>query len=214
MGFLNGRLTFANVVALLALFMSLAGGVYAASKINGKHIKKGTIAGKSVKPDTLTGKQIDESKLGTVPDAAALAGSGPGAFVSSGDIKRIRFDVTTAGGPPTKQTVLALGPLQVTASCEKGLFELTASTSAAGGGWDVGYAFNHGNSDTDGGFLGSSPQVFLGNSFTNATQRYVGTFTYNDPSTTISVPFVLVASDQTPGSSRCFLTGTATRATG
>ena len=211
---LRARLSFSNVVALLALFIALGGSVYAASKINGKKIKKGTIAGKSVKPDTLTGKQVNESKLGTVPDAAALAGSGPGAFVSSGDIKRIRFDVTTQSATPTQQTVLALGPLQVTASCEKGAFELTASTSADPAGWDIGYALNNNNSFTDGGFLGSAPQELLANSVTNTTQRYVGTFTYNDPSTTISVPFVMVASDQTPGSSRCFLTGTATRATG
>jgi hypothetical protein len=211
---LRARLTFSNIVAVIALFIALGGGVYAASKINGKQIKKKTIAGKALKPDTLTGKQINESKLGTVPDAAALAGNGPGAFVSSGDVKRIRYDLTTQSSDPDQQTVLALGPLQVTMSCAKGSFEVTASTSAADAGWDIGYALNNNISSTDGGFLGSAEQSLLANTFTNATQRYVGTFLYNDPSTTISVPFVVVASDQTPGSSRCFFTGTATRATG
>ena len=129
MRYLRGRLTFSNVVALIALFVSLGGGVYAASKINGKEIKKTSIAGKKLKPDTLTGKQIKESSLGTVPsadsagtatsadsaksaqDAQTLAGSGPGAFVSSGDIKRIRFDVTTDSTTPTRGAVLQLGPL-------------------------------------------------------------------------------------------------------
>jgi hypothetical protein len=207
-------MTFSNVVALIALFVALSGGVYAAAKINGSKIKKQSIAGKKLKPDTLTGKQIDESKLGTVPDAAALGGNGPSAFVPSGDIKRIRYDLTTQSANPDQQPVLSLGPLQVTMSCAKGVFEITASTSAADAGWDIGYALNNNISSTDGGFLGSAEETLLTNTFTNATQRFVGTFLYNDPSTTISVPFVLVASDQTPGSSRCFFTGTATRATG
>ena len=40
------RLSYANVVASLALFLALTGGtVWAANKINGKQIKKGSIPG-------------------------------------------------------------------------------------------------------------------------------------------------------------------------
>lgn len=59
----------AMLVAIVALFVALAGGAYAATSINGKNIKNHTITGKKLKNDTLTGTQINESKLGTVPHA-------------------------------------------------------------------------------------------------------------------------------------------------
>lgn len=235
---LKSRVTFSNIVAMLALFISLSAGVYAASKISGKQIKKGSIAGKKLKADTLTGTQINESSLGKVGDAQeadhaksadsattaqsadTLAGSGPGSFVASGDIRRLRFDATKAEGDPatTDQQVLELGPLRMTMTCDTdSKFELKASTTAAGAGWDIGgasFAQATDNPFTDGGGLGTASTRVLQGSFANATQRYVGTFLYNDPTTTISVPFILLAVDQSPGSTRCFLTGTATRATG
>ncbi|HEY7119179.1 MAG TPA: hypothetical protein VH475_21495, partial [Tepidisphaeraceae bacterium] len=58
-----------NAIALLALFVALGGTGYAASKFNGKNIRRHTISGTALKNNTLTGKQIKESKLGTVPNA-------------------------------------------------------------------------------------------------------------------------------------------------
>jgi hypothetical protein len=55
------------VVATTALFVSLAGGAYAAASIDGGSIQNGTIAGSKLKHNTLTGNQINESKLGQVP---------------------------------------------------------------------------------------------------------------------------------------------------
>jgi hypothetical protein len=43
------RLTYANVIATLALFVALGGSGYAAVQINGKVIKNGTIAGPKLK---------------------------------------------------------------------------------------------------------------------------------------------------------------------
>lgn len=57
------RITFSNVVALLALFFALGGTVYAASKINGKQIKSGSIPGNRIKKNSLTGNQINEGTL-------------------------------------------------------------------------------------------------------------------------------------------------------
>ena len=93
MGKIRRHLTFANVVACLALFFALGGTVYAGSKINGKTIKKNTLPGNRIKKNTLpgnkikkktlaankikknaiTGAQINESKLGQVPNAANAA---------------------------------------------------------------------------------------------------------------------------------------------
>ena len=57
------RLTYANVVSTLCLFLLLGGVTYAATKISGKTIKKRTIAGKKLKKDTVRGKEVDEASL-------------------------------------------------------------------------------------------------------------------------------------------------------
>jgi hypothetical protein len=91
------RLTYANVVSTLCLFILLGGGAYAAvklpkSSVGTKQLKKNAVTtakirkeavtGGKVKHGTLTGKQIDASTLGEVP-ASAKAG-----------------DATTLGGIP------------------------------------------------------------------------------------------------------------------
>ncbi len=82
---LQGRLTYANVVATLALFVAVGGAsAFAASQL-GKNsvgakqlknnsvttakIKKDAVTGAKVKKQTLTGSDINLSKLGTVPSA-------------------------------------------------------------------------------------------------------------------------------------------------
>lgn len=59
----------AMVVAMIALFVALAGTAYAAQTINGGSIKKQTIGGGKLKQKTLTGFQINTNKLGVVPSA-------------------------------------------------------------------------------------------------------------------------------------------------
>lgn len=60
----------ALIIAMIALVAAAGGTVYAASKIDGKSIKKHSIPGNRMKKNTLTGKQIKEKTLGTVPNAA------------------------------------------------------------------------------------------------------------------------------------------------
>jgi hypothetical protein len=67
---LRSRLTYANVIATIALFAALGGGAYAAATINGKLLKNRSVAGIKLKKNTLTGKEIKEATLGTVPHAA------------------------------------------------------------------------------------------------------------------------------------------------
>jgi hypothetical protein len=69
------RLTYANVIATLALFIALGGGAYAAAKlpnnsVGTKQLKKGAVTGQKVAANTLTGTNINSSTLGTVPSAA------------------------------------------------------------------------------------------------------------------------------------------------
>jgi hypothetical protein len=67
------RLTYANVVATLALFVALGGSSYAALKISGRNIKAHTITGKNIKRNSLGRRQIKESSLSAVPRALNAA---------------------------------------------------------------------------------------------------------------------------------------------
>lgn len=82
----------AMLVALVALFSSLAGGATAAKLITGKSIAKKTITGKHVKPNALTGKHLKNGSLlakdfkkGQLPAGARGAAGAPGAKGDQGD---------------------------------------------------------------------------------------------------------------------------------
>ena len=64
--FARRRFTFANVVALLALFVALGGTSWAALRISGSQIKNRSVSGSKLKRNTLGGATIKESRLGTV----------------------------------------------------------------------------------------------------------------------------------------------------
>jgi hypothetical protein len=89
---IRGRLTYANVIATLALFIALGGASYAAVKlpknsvgtkqikngaVTGAKIKNGTVTGSKIAPGSITGAAVASSTLGTVPSAttATLATS-------------------------------------------------------------------------------------------------------------------------------------------
>lgn len=90
------RLTYANVVATLALALAVAGGgAYAASQlpknsvgakqikknaVTAAKVKKGAITGAKVASNTITGRNVAEASLGQVPDAKTLDGIGASAF--------------------------------------------------------------------------------------------------------------------------------------
>jgi len=85
---LRPRITFANVVSCLALFIALGSGAYAAKQlpknsvgtkqlkknaVTKVKIRKNSVNGPRVKKNSLTGADIKLSKLGTVPSAKSAA---------------------------------------------------------------------------------------------------------------------------------------------
>lgn len=78
------RLTYANVMSTLAVFIALGGSSYAALTINGSSIKNRSISGKKVRHNTLTGVEVKESSLGRV-DRARRADTLGG--LTAGDLK-------------------------------------------------------------------------------------------------------------------------------
>jgi hypothetical protein len=57
------RLTYANVISTLALFVALGGSSYAALKISGTSIERRSIPGTKIKRNSITGKEVRESRL-------------------------------------------------------------------------------------------------------------------------------------------------------
>jgi hypothetical protein len=82
---IRGKLTYANVIATIALFIALGGASYAAVKlpknsigtkqiknkaITGAKIAKGAVTGAKIAPRSVGGPQINLASIGTVPSAA------------------------------------------------------------------------------------------------------------------------------------------------
>lgn len=68
------HLTYANVMATLAVFIALGGSSYAAIQVTGRNVKNKSLTYRDLKPNTLGGSRIKESRLGTVPRARSLSG--------------------------------------------------------------------------------------------------------------------------------------------
>jgi hypothetical protein len=63
---LRRRLTYANVMATLAVFIALGGSSYAALTVTGRDVKNGSLTFRDLRRDALGGSRIKESRLGTV----------------------------------------------------------------------------------------------------------------------------------------------------
>jgi len=57
------RMTYANVMSTLALFVALGGSSYAAMKISGKSIERRSIPATKIERNSITGREVRESRL-------------------------------------------------------------------------------------------------------------------------------------------------------
>ncbi len=98
-----GRLlSFSNAIACLALFVALGGSVYAAGKINGKHIKPNSIPGNRIKAKTLPGNRVKANSLagnrvktGTLGGGRIKSGSITGTQIKDGSLTGTQIDTST-----------------------------------------------------------------------------------------------------------------------
>ena len=81
MNALRRRLTYANVMSTLAVFIALGGSSYAALSITGRDVRDGSLTARDLRRNSLGGGRIKESRLGVVPRArnAARVGGLPAA---------------------------------------------------------------------------------------------------------------------------------------
>lgn len=114
------HLSYANVMASIAVFVALGGVGYAATNVNGNSIvkrsigagklKNGTLTSSQVKQNALTGSVIDEASLGIVPSAqtaasATTAGSANTAgSATTADSAKTAASATTAASASTADT--------------------------------------------------------------------------------------------------------------
>ena len=130
---LRKRLTYANVMSSIAVFLVLGGGAaFAAGKlaknsVGTKQLKNNAVTTKKIKNDAVTGAKVKESSLGTVPSATNATNAGNANTVNGQSISKILF--RAPGGTGTTTLFSAAG-LTITASCS-GLEDitLTATTS-------------------------------------------------------------------------------------
>jgi hypothetical protein len=66
---LGRNCSYANVMATLAVFISLGGTSFATLQLNGRDIKDSSLTGRELQRNSVGGRPIKESRLGTVPRA-------------------------------------------------------------------------------------------------------------------------------------------------
>lgn len=70
---LREKLTYANVVATLALFIALGGTSFAALSLTGRDIRDGSLSGRDLRTNSIGGRPLKESRLAVVPRARNAA---------------------------------------------------------------------------------------------------------------------------------------------
>ena len=89
---IRSRLSYANVMATIAVFLALGGGAYAAS------LKRNSVGPKQLKPNAVTGPDANESTFDQVPNAANAANAANANLLDSldsTDFLRGRYRVDT-----------------------------------------------------------------------------------------------------------------------
>jgi hypothetical protein len=117
------KLTYANVISTLCLFLLLGGGAaFAASQlgknsVGTKQLKKGAVNTSDLKNNAVTGKKAKESSFGQVPSAntanTANVANSANSFGGMTAQNVSRFTLGNGGS----QTVGTFGPFTLTATC-------------------------------------------------------------------------------------------------
>jgi len=110
------RLTYANVVASLALFAALGGSSYAAIAVTGAQVRDGSLTGRDVRNSSLTGKDVrnqsllaQDFKAGQLPAGPQGPKGDPGAPGAKGE-KGEKGDTGPAGGLKGYEIVESISP--------------------------------------------------------------------------------------------------------
>jgi hypothetical protein len=118
----RARLTYANVVATIALFLALGGSSYAVSQITSRDVKNRSLKGGDLKKNTLTGTEINEAKIREVPSARSAQNA------TSADIAKNAGTATTATNAANAASADVAKDAQALAGQGAGFFEKASRT--------------------------------------------------------------------------------------
>jgi hypothetical protein len=214
------RLTYANAMSSIAVFLILGGATaFAATKIGANQlkansvvtgkIKKEAVTTSKIKKDAVTGAKVKESSLGQVP-SAANADTATNANATNGmHLAKIRF---SAGPNTANTTIFSAAGLTLNASCSSGEeLNVTATTSV-----NDSEIYESGNftSTFDGGFddnfdVGDTENV--GEEIGDGTQQEVqGQVVYSTPAgAVVTIQFSLNDNGSYGETTACAVAGTA-----
>lgn len=198
---LRSRLTYANVIASLALFLALGGASalaatqLARNSVGTKQLKNGAVAAAKIKQgaittskigkEAVTGAQLNLATIGKVPSAAKAdsatnatnAANAGNANTVGGNTVRKFFYATNATAQKT--TILTLDGLTITAGCEGGEVSMVGTTNARSEIHTGGTFLEHT------AFYVEDDEFEPGDEFNfleEETDSVQGTFTYAQPS--------------------------------
>ncbi len=143
------RLTYANVMSSIAVFLVLGGATAIAAGQLGKNsvgskqlkknavtaakIKKNAVTTAKIKNGAITGAKVNAGSLGTVPNAThATNADSAGNANTVGGLRIVKFSLN-GGADIGKTEILNLNGLNLYASCSSGSETLTATTSVGQG---------------------------------------------------------------------------------
>ena len=138
---LRDRLTFANVVSVLALFVALGGTSYAAIKITGKNVKDSSLTGKDIKNSSLTTSDVKNRSLLSKDFKSGQLPAGPrGADGTNGTngfgVLSYPFD-TFSAAPGEDDPGTAAGGSGTAIGCPAGTFPTGGDAYALTAGGDL-----------------------------------------------------------------------------
>jgi hypothetical protein len=169
------RLTYANVMSSIAVFLVLGG----ASALASAKIKNNAVTTAKIKNGAVSGAKINLGSLGTVPsatNATNATNAGNANTVGGMTVSKITY---AANSPSAPQVVLNTQGLVVTAACVASSPVVVATASGVPAG--VGVEFNS-NATSSGGTVENTADDGSGGIFTTgdefASVRQRGTFVF------------------------------------
>jgi hypothetical protein len=146
---LRSHLNFANVVAMLALFVALSGTSYAVSKVGAKNIRKNAVRTKHIKKSQVTSGDIRNRTIRPIDIAQSVTGATLQS--SAGQASR---DVGPTGVPPSS----SFTPVATMAGLQAGSYVLLAKTNQSADTFTDGRCRLQAGDDYDDSNRGLRPQ--------------------------------------------------------
>jgi hypothetical protein len=209
------RLTYANVMSSIAVFLLLGGATaFAASKIGSNQIKsnavttgkikKEAVTTSKIKKDAVTGAKVKESSLGQVPSAASAENANA---VGGMHLGKLHF---VSGPDAPNQVIFSADGLTLLAECSGKSLNFTGTTSVNDSEiYESGNYLNVYNGNFDDNFdVGDTAEI--GNEIGDSSQDEVqGQLVYSTPSgAEVTAEFYLNDFESYGGTANCSVQGT------